>query len=467
MATRFPARPFIKLLVAIQFTSIAVKWADKFCPFFVYFFTICSISQVKSQSKPYTETFSIRGIVKSTSDSVRIPYAHVYLLGKVTGTITNSEGEFELKVPIEIVAPEVIFSAMGYKTKSVAFGVSKIADIFLEETIYKLDEVVISSNGFDSASYILKRAIQFIKFNYPSKSHLIEGFFRELSLKDTTYTRLIEAAVLVQEKGYNKQYFKNGSLEETKSRVKIIELRKSDDFREYSLLDRLSVLIFGERNELYMILRGNYVNILGTRVKEHFLAEQNIEKYLEWEYEGKAEWNGLPVYVVSLKTPARSGSFRLENLKFYINQSDFAIVRIEHIGLPNTSMKEIQSSWLIEGKYFDRTEVTYRKITTKYFPVLIRSTRSAYGASATVKSGDKIQKQYVEILFLLNRVYQDNYSKIKWKDAEERDEDLYKREMPYNEKFWNSYNMVILSPLKRGAADLERKQKLNEQFKQN
>jgi hypothetical protein len=444
-------------------SSIFVKWANKLCPLFIFVIFAFSGYPVKAQVDTLTTTCRISGTVKSGSDSVVVPYATIYLSGKFTGTVANSDGQFELKVNTRNDATiEIFLSALGYKAKTVTCGNTntELGDIFLEETTYELSEVVIESNRFDSASYIFDNAIKFIRFNYPTKPHLMEGFFRELSMKDTMYTRLIEAAVIVQETGYQKEYLKGESLEETKSRLKVIELRKSDDFREYDLLSKAFTLLLGERNELYMILRNNYVRLFGTKYKDHLLSLDNIKRF-EPEYLGRSEWAGQPIYIVSLTIPQ---AFRNEVLKFFIVQSDFAIIKIEHIGLPGVTWRG-ESSSLIEGKYFDKREITYRKVANRYYPIFIHTIWSAYGASSTVQSDGKTLKQYTDALFLLTNVYEDDYSRIKWKNAEKQDRDLYKNNTPYNEKFWENYNTVKLNPLKREVVDLEKEKTLKEQYK--
>lgn len=421
--------------------------------------------QVNAQVAPSAKTITVTGSVRSVGDSAGIPFAHVFLAGKVTGTVTNSEGLFELKVPAGYSNSEISFSALGYKTQSVPLEAesSALVSIFLDTVAYQLEEVVVT-DAVDSAALVLSSAIRSIKSNYPVRPHLMEGFFRELSFKDTSYTRLIEAAVRVQEIGYNKNIFDNESMEIDRSRVKVIELRKSDDFRETSVMTKAFSLLFGERNELYMILGRNYIRLLGKK-SDHRLSELNIINF-EFVYEGKTELNNEPVYGVSIKDH-NPRSFVWTQYKFHINVNDLAIVKIEHQSIANPSRADIKPAWLIEGKYFDKSEVNYRKVTGKYYPVFIHVNQFASDASAIVEADGQTKLQYTDIVFLLTNVYEDDYSRIKWKDAEDRDKDLYDNETPYNEEFWSTYNTVKANPLRRDAKELEKNRAMNEQFKSN
>ncbi|GCC51374.1 hypothetical protein SanaruYs_15990 [Chryseotalea sanaruensis] len=417
-------------------------------------------STVFAQAYTSKTSYTILGIVKSSSDSTGISTAHIFIPNKVIGTVTNSAGEFELKIPSDISPVELSFSAIGYKLNTILVNTDTIITIFLDESIYQLNEIIITGNKFDSASYIFDTAIDRIKFNYPRKPHLMEGFYREISMKDTIVGRLIEAAVLVQESGYTKEFFKGKALEETKNRIKVVELRKSDDFMEYDLMGKIYKLLLGEKNELYMTLRKNYVRAFDTNVEQYMLSYENLKKY-DMHYIGQGFWGNEIVYILSLSIPQ---VFRVEKIRFYINKTDFAFVKIEKTGVPGKNW-EGSGVNLIEGKYFDKAEVTYRKITNRYFPTFIQSIQSAYGASSTATLEDKEVKQFTNSVLLLINIYEDDFSKIKWKEVESQNEDLYTKDTPYNESFWNNFNTVKNNPLKRVPNELEKEKSLEDQFK--
>jgi hypothetical protein len=120
---------------------------------------------------------------------------------------------------------------------------------------------------------------------------------------------------------------------------------------------------------------------------------------------------------------------------------------------------------LIEGKYFFKSDITYRKIDNKYYPVLIHTVSNDYDASSTVKVDSKTLKQSVDQIFLLTNVYADDFSKIRRKESEKRERDLYSVDRPYNEHFWENYNTVKLNTINRSVTELEKERSLAEQFK--
>lgn len=416
-----------------------------------------------SQSYVIENYYTFQGVVKSAKDSSAIESAHIYIRETSVGTITNSMGEFELKLPLDLIPSEVIFSSIGFKTASISINNLNQNEsiIFLDPFYQILDEVVVNSLRTDSSWYFLVQAINFIPANYPRKKHLLEGFYRSASMADTTFTRLIEAAIRVQEIGYQKNSFDEESLSVVKNRIKIIEIRKSDDFREKDLLTRALMLLFGERNELYEMFGNNYIRILGS-TSNHIMSSNSLEKF-ESEYLGEVEWDGNRAHSILLSNK-RYQHFQWDEINFIINKSDHAFVRIEVKRMSNPNRKDIPLASLIEDKYFSKSDVTYRKIDNAYYPVLIHTVSSDYDASNTVKVGNKVLKQYSDEIFLLTSVFTEDFSKIKWKEAEDRNMDLYKSDLPYNQQFWKNYNTIKLNPLKRMPLELEKKRTLEKQF---
>jgi hypothetical protein len=357
---------------------------------------------------------------------------------------------------------DLLISSVGYKTKTISLNEKKLGVIYLDPQTMILKEVVVTAGRVDSSFYFFKLAIQFIKYNYPRKNHLIEGFFRTTSIRDTICTRLIEAAIRVQEGNYAKDTWDDENLEMVKNRVKVVEIRKSDDNRKTDLFLKALTLLLGERNDLYQTLGNNYVRLIGKK-GNHIMSMNNLTNY-DSELLGKIELDGNQVYVIKF-SDQRDAHFQWSEINVFINVVDYAIVRIEFKTMYNPSRKDIPADWMIDGKYIFKSEVSYRKINRKYYPVYIHSIGPDGNASHTVESGDKKQSQFAEKLFLLTNVYEDDFSKIKWRDAEKRDKDLYSKDAPYNEKFWANYNMVKLNPLKRSTIELEKNSTLSQQFK--
>ncbi len=106
-------------------------------------------------------TFSqgIRGRI-TTSGGETIPYASIYVPGLSTGTTSNKEGNYELKMPEGKYT--ILFQYLGYQTvsKEVAIGTTfQNIDISLSSQSYMIPEIEVLASGEDPAWYIMRKAI--------------------------------------------------------------------------------------------------------------------------------------------------------------------------------------------------------------------------------------------------------------------------------------------------------------------
>jgi hypothetical protein len=89
-----------------------------------------------------------------------VAYANIYVPALKTGTTSNIEGQFELKLP-----PgewEIIFQYLGYKTVTEHYHIGdkmKEVTIRMEPQNYQIKEIKVLASGEDPAYYIMRHAI--------------------------------------------------------------------------------------------------------------------------------------------------------------------------------------------------------------------------------------------------------------------------------------------------------------------
>lgn len=101
----------------------------------------------------------IRGRVTNLQGEA-IPFATIYVPDLSTGTTSNSDGNYELKLPDG--KRKVLFQCLGYQTQTVepVIGQSfQEINIRLETQEYEIPEVKVMASGEDPAYYIMRRAI--------------------------------------------------------------------------------------------------------------------------------------------------------------------------------------------------------------------------------------------------------------------------------------------------------------------
>ncbi len=88
---------------------------------------------------------SVSGKVISGADKVAMPGVSIQLKGTTKGTVTNSDGGFNIEVPGNNAV--LIFSFIGYKTQEVVVNGQKTLNIILSENVLAVDEVVVTALG--------------------------------------------------------------------------------------------------------------------------------------------------------------------------------------------------------------------------------------------------------------------------------------------------------------------------------
>jgi len=101
----------------------------------------------------------IRGRITNIQGEA-IPFATIYIPDLSTGTTSNSDGSYELKLPEG--KRKVLFQCLGYQTQTIEPIVGKNfqeINIRLDQQEYQIPEVKVMASGEDPAYYIMRRAI--------------------------------------------------------------------------------------------------------------------------------------------------------------------------------------------------------------------------------------------------------------------------------------------------------------------
>ena len=90
-----------------------------------------------------------------------LPFANIYIKGTTIGTISNSEGDYELD--LKDGEYDLVFKYIGYKMHTEHISLNNktfILNIKLKKESINLDEVIISANAEDPAYRVIRNAIK-------------------------------------------------------------------------------------------------------------------------------------------------------------------------------------------------------------------------------------------------------------------------------------------------------------------
>jgi len=228
---------------------------------------------------PTNETFTqYKGKVIDAETNRELVFAAIAVENTNISTVTNTEGEFTLKVPTSLIKGTITVSFLGYKTKEINLielqeSVNKIA---LETSVVALSEIniVVPKNAEELVRETLKNKGN----NYFEDATLMTAFYRETIKKRKKNVSLSEAVVNIHKAPYS------SNQDDT---VELYKARKSTD---YDKLDTLALkLEGGPFNALF-------VDIM--KYQGYVFTEETLPLY-NYTFERSTRINDKLIYVIN------------------------------------------------------------------------------------------------------------------------------------------------------------------------
>ncbi len=262
---------------------------------------------IKDSEKSTISYYTLHGYLLSEKTGKALPYAAISLEGTNIATITNSDGEFTLKIDKNTPQSQVLFSHIGYKNKKMNINLLKDKSknkIFLDEATIPLKEITIRPK--DAAS-LIHQIINKIPTNYSKDPNLMTGFYREIIKKRRAHISISEAVVDVYKAPYNKN---------RNDQVKILKGRKSTD------VSKMDTILFKYQG-------GPKVMLLIDIVKNPYiiLSPENIQHY-DYEIKDIVNIDEKMHYIIEF-TQVADVNTPLYYGKFYVDLETLAISRAE------------------------------------------------------------------------------------------------------------------------------------------
>ena len=204
-------------------------------------------------------------------------FATLTLEGSNVSTISNTEGEFSLKVPESSIGANLIVSFLGYSTITMPRAQLNADNnkILMSESVTKLSEVNLSVPK--DAEALVRETLKKRGDNYIDKPTVMTAFYRETIKKRRKNVSLSEAVVNI----YKAPYSSNKT-----DAVKLYKARKSTD---YSKLDTVALkLQGGPFNTLFVDM---------VKYPDYIFTDESIS-YYNFSFDGSTRVNNKLIYVV-------------------------------------------------------------------------------------------------------------------------------------------------------------------------
>ncbi len=254
-----------------------------------------------------TQYQSFQGKIVDFQTGKPIIFASIYLAGTNIGTVSNSDGEFLIKIPMFLENKIIGFSSIGYKNLEISVDQlnPESNEIKLEPNPIPIEEVTIINQD---ARDLLTMALQRIPKNYSNDPVMLTSFYRETIKQNRNYVSVSEAVL----DGYKASYTNVADFD----RVKIFKGRKSQDVKK---MDTILFKLQGGPQTMFML---DIVKNPGE------LFEDELMDYYIYLMGGIINIDDKQAYVITFKQldyidiPLYAG-------KIYISVEELAIVGVE------------------------------------------------------------------------------------------------------------------------------------------
>lgn len=366
-----------------------------------------------------------QGKVVDATTKKPVVFANVYLNGTSIGTVTNSEGEFLLKIPKSEKKDVLGVAYLGYKNELIPL---KNLDrnnnvIALEPSPIPIEEVIIRTS--DPLELIMT-AIRNIKNNYPSDPEQQVGFYRETIKQNRNYVEVAEAVLDV----YKSSYLDDFDFD----RIKIYKGRKNQDVKK---MDTILFKFQGGPKTAFLL---DMVKTPGN------LLYKDMLEYYDFELIGITRINNKESYIIEFDQK-NNVDFPLYQGRIYLDIKTLAIAGVDFrfsekgIDLAGSELvrkKPVSMRLDVEsGNYL----VNYREIDGKWYLNHVRSElvfkckwdRKLFSSTYTTMFEMAVTDRDTE-----------NVNKFKFKESAKM-RDVFADQVNYfaDEDFWGEYNYII------------------------
>ena len=299
----------------------------------------------------------LKGRVVDKRSGKPLPYATIALLETSLGSISNQEGEFSFKLPLDLPDPMMVVSYMGYRRKvlPVIYPVEEELEIGMEKELVPLQEVIIR---YTDPVKLLQEAIHRIPENYLDDHSTMTAFYRE-SIKRNEHCMVYSEAVLDVAKVPYTSLISN-------DHVTIVKRRKiSDVTAEDTILIKLRSGISTSMN----------LDVIKNR--PDFLEEDFHTRY-NLEFTDMMTYGDRLVYVIGFQQKKEINDLLFKG-QIYLDQETLAVLAADFEFNPDLLHKEPElflvsrSPKIRIRPVMAKYHVDYRAVQNRYYVSQVRA----------------------------------------------------------------------------------------------
>lgn len=364
-----------------------------------------------------------KGRVIDREEKDVLPYTNISILTKNIGTISNIDGDFELKIPESMQLDTVAFSCLGYLQYRLP-----IADIINMSYIIRLQPKTIQLKEIKVAGInapdIITRILSKINLNYSRDPEIMTSFYREVLKQDDKYIDVAEAVLEIRKAAYDNSF--------AQDKVKYVKGRKNLNIKTFKFVD------FKIQGGPYYITKVDVVKTLDSFLDPEF------REFYKYSLDEIVEFDDRETYVVEFK-PREKIDYPCYQGKLYVDMSTFALVQAE-FSLSRAGLKFAHES-LIKKKPKDfyvrpidvNYKVSYRRANNKWH---LSSAQASIDFRVKSKQ-EKINSVFHSVSDLVITDFQPDNGTHFRHDELFSPKDIFTEKISNNDAdFWDNYNTI-------------------------
>ncbi|WP_250434080.1 carboxypeptidase-like regulatory domain-containing protein [Hanstruepera flava] len=251
----------------------------------------------------------INGSVTDSNTKDPLVFADLIVQGTNIATITNTEGDYLLKIPDSLQHKSVVVQYLGYEEQTIPIpALLRNDNIRLNPSVTTLNEVTI--NAPKDAETLVRLMLKRKGDNSFSTGISMTGFYRETIRKRRQNASLSEAVV---------EIYKQPTTSNKRDAVKIVKVRKNTN---YSRLDTIALKLQG----------GPFSNLFADIIKypQYIFSEDNLSDYI-FTFDKPTQINDQLIYIVNfkqrpeLKIPLYFGKLYIDSQNFALTSAIFSL----------------------------------------------------------------------------------------------------------------------------------------------
>ncbi|RIJ48770.1 hypothetical protein D1614_09590 [Maribellus luteus] len=351
-----------------------------------------------------------------------VPYASVSVFNQPIGTISNSDGEFLLKLHPDNINDTVVISSMGYA--QIRLPASKLLDedlFILQPISIRIKEVTVTAI---SAQKLLENIRHNLERNYTAHPRLMTAFYRETVKQDGAYINVSEAVLEILKSPYVNTF--------RSDLVRLIKGRKSPDVQPFRWLN------FKLQGGPFTIVQLDVVKTMESFISKAF---ENSYKY---EVSRVVLYHEEPVYVLTF-TPASDDVFPGYIGEMYVHRESFAIVHAS-FRFNKSSLNEAVSFMIRKKPPKVKARPTYVQYSVNYQQYQGKWHLSSAQASVKFKirsKRDRLNSEFHSVSdLLITNIQPTELKRFSGDERFSRDDVFVEKLGQFDEKYWENYNII-------------------------